>query len=194
MRKRRILLFAAATAASLTAAALIVPSLGAQSADGALANFTPGAIKLFHTGGTVASSGYSDIGRLTIPAGAYSLTGHAVISSRASAATGVDCFLVYPGTKDDPYALPPNLLNLPADTQSVQSSMTLGPANGDNNTENLSLAAVTTSASGGNVDLMCRVANPSTDRAVWAQDVSIVATSVAGTTVTNNEPPAPGTY
>lgn len=194
MGKGRVLLFAAATAASLTAAAFIVPSLGAQSADGALANFTPGSIKLYHTGGTVPSSGYSDVGRLTLPAGAYSLTGHAVISSHASAATGVDCFLVYPGTQDDPYALTPNLLNLPANTQTVESSTTLGPAGGDNSSENLSLAAVTTSASGGNVDLMCRVVNPSADRAVWAQDVSVVATSVAGTTVTNNEPPAPGTY
>ncbi len=194
MGKPRILLFAAAAAASITAAVLIVPSLSAQSADGALANFTPGSVKLYHTGGTVPSSGYADVGRLTIPSGAYSLTAHAVISSSASAATGVECFLVYPGTKDDPYALPPNLMNVPPNTQNVASSMTIGSASGDNSMKDLSLAAVTTTATGGNVDLLCRVLNPSADREVWARDISIVAVSVAGTTVTNNEPPATGTY
>jgi len=194
MRKPRILLFAAAAAASITAAVLVVPALSAQSADGALANFTPGSVKLYHTGGTVPSSGYADIDRLTIPSGAYSLTGHAVISSNASVATGVGCFLVYPGTQDDPYALPPNLIDVPPGTQSTASSMTLGAANGDNSTKDLSLAAVTTTATGGNVDLLCRVTNPSADREVWAHDTSIVAVSVAGTTVTDNEPPAPGTY
>ena len=194
MGKRRILLFAAVTAAALTAAAFLVPSLGAQSADGALANFTPGSVKLYHTGGTVPSSGYSDIDRLTIPAGAYSITGHAVIASHSSLATGVDCFLIYPGTQDDPYALMPNLLTVPVNTQNVESSLALGPSGSDNGTEAVSLAAVTTTASGGNVDLMCRVTNPSADRDVWARDISVVATSVAGTTVTNNDPPAPGTY
>jgi hypothetical protein len=194
MGKPRMLLFAAAAAAALTAAALIVPTLGAQPADGAIANFTPGSVKLYHTGGTVPSSGYSDVGRLTIPSGAYLLTAHAVIASDAATATGVECFLVYPGTQDDPYALTPDLMSVPPGTQNVAASLTLGAKSGDNSTQDISLQAVTTSTSGGNVDLLCRVLEPGADRLVWAQDISVVAVSVAGATVTDNAPPAPGTY
>jgi len=194
MGKPRIVVVTVFAAAALTALALIVPSLDAQSADGALANFTPGLVKIHHTGGTVPSSGYTDLGRLAVPAGSFALTGHAVIYSDASAATDVDCFLVYPGTPDGPAVAPTNLSSATPQTQYVGSSLRLGSGSSDDSMQDLSLNAVTTSTSGGNVDLLCRATDPAAGDLVWARDVSVAGISVAGTTVTDNEPPAPGTY
>jgi hypothetical protein len=194
MRTPRSLVFAAAAAAAVTTAALIVPSLSAQTPENALANFTPTVIKLYHTGGTVPSVGYADVDRLAIPAGSYALTAHMTIEpAGATAPTQVDCFLVYPGTRDYPSALTPNLRDVTPTTQSVKTEVGVNPSSRNGNRD-LTITALTTTATGGNVDLLCRVTNPSDDRGLDAGHASIVAVPVSGTTVTSNLPPAEGSY
>lgn len=175
MSKSRAFTFAAAVGVCLATAAVVVPPLVAQSSAGAVANFTPGAVKLLHTGGTIPNSQYADLGRLRLPVGSWAITAHTVLVSKAPTTTGVDCFLVVPG---------------PA---AVHTPMTLSNAKGQN-VEDLSLLSVTTAPDGGNVDLLCKVGTPSADRRVFAQDTAIVAVEVSGATVTRNPAPPIGSY
>lgn len=173
MSKRRVFLLALAVAACAAATGFSVAAFGA-AASGALANFTPGQVKLFHTGGTVPNSQYADLGRLVIPVGSFVIDAHTAIRSQAPGPTGVNCYLVAPGaTAYTPIEIPPN---------------------SGENIKDLSATVVTTAPNGGNVDLLCDVSQKSADRLVFAQDTSIVAIAVNGDTVSHNPPPAVGTY
>jgi hypothetical protein len=175
MSRSRAFTFAATVGASLATAAIVVPSLVAQPSSGAVANFTPGKVKLYHTGGSAPSSQYADLGRLTLPVGSWAITAHTVLLSQAPTTTGIDCYLTPPGA--------------PA----VHTPMELSNAKGEN-IKDLSLLSVTTAPNGGKVDLLCRVSTASADRKVFAQDTGIVAVSVSGATVSYNPAPAVGTY
>lgn len=173
MIKRRVFLMGFSVAACAAAAGFSVAAFGAD-ASGALANFTPGQVKLFHTGGTVPNSQYADLGRLTIPVGSFVIDAHTVLRSQAPGATGVNCYLVAPG-------------------DTGHTSMELPSSKGDN-INDLSATVVTTAPNGGNVDLLCDVSQRNADRLVFAQDTSIVAISVNGATVSHNAPPPVGSY
>jgi hypothetical protein len=172
MSKQRVFVLALA-AAACAATGWSISAFGAD-ASGALANFTPGQVKLFHTGGTVPNSQYADLGRLVIPVGSFVIDAHTVIRSQAPGPTGVNCYLVAPG-----------------DTS--HTSMEITSAKGDN-IKDLSTTVITTAPNGGNVDLLCDVSQRNADRLVYAQDTSIVAISVNGATISHNPPPAVGTY
>jgi hypothetical protein len=175
MHTRRQLALALATGCCLAAAVFGASSLGAQSASGALANFTPGRVKIFHTGGSQPNSQYADLGRLALPVGSWAILAHTVLWSTAPSSTGVDCFLVA------------------ANASAVHTPMEIQPTKGDN-IKDLYLNVVTTAPDGGHADLLCKVSNPAADRRVFAQDTSIMAISVSGTTLTHSPAPAPGTY
>jgi hypothetical protein len=172
MMNRRLLGLAVTLAGLATFAAIAVPRLSADAATGALANFTPGRVKLLETGGTQPNGQYADLGRLKLPVGSWVITAHTVLL--ASASTGVDCFLVAPNA----------IAHTPLEISSAKNE----------NIKDLSATVVTTAPNGGNADLLCRVASKAADRKVLAQDTSLVAVSVSGATVTNNPAPAVGTY
>jgi len=172
MKNRRMLGLAGIVAASLAAAAIVVPIVGADSATGALANFTPGKVKLLQTGGEQPNSQYADLGRLKLPVGSWVIMAHSVLV--ASASTGVDCFLVAPNA----------IAHSPVEVSSAKNL----------NIKDVFASVATTAPNGGNADLLCRVSSKSADRRVFAQDTSLVAVAVSGTTVTSNPAPAFGTY
>jgi hypothetical protein len=174
MPRRRLIVFLVALAAGAAIAGFSVSSLSAQSASGALANFTPGQVKLFHTGGTVPNSQYADLGRLVLPVGSFVIDAHTVLRSQAPGPTGVNCYLVAPGTQ-------------------AYTPIEITPDKGQN-IKDLYASVVTTAPNGGNVDLLCDVSQRNADRAVFAQDTSIVAINVSGATVTRNPAPAVGSY
>jgi hypothetical protein len=172
MSKQRVFVLALAVAACVSIGWSI--SAFAADASGALANFTPGQVKLFHTGGTVPNSQYADLGRLVIPVGSFVIDAHTVIRSQAPGATGVNCYLVAPGG-------------------TAYTPMEITPNKGEN-IKDLSATVVTTAPNGGDVDLLCDVSQRNADRLVFAQDTSIVAIAVNGATVSHNAPPAVGSY
>lgn len=174
MGKRRTFGLVGAVAVCFSIAAVMASNLGAQAADGSVANFTPGKVKLLHTGGSQPNGSYANLGRLTLPVGSWVITAHTVLVSSAPP-TGVDCYLLAAGTA---------VSHTPLEI--------LGAKN--QNIQDLSLVSVTTAPSGGPVDLLCKVSNPAASRRVIAQDTSIVAVSVAGATVTHNPAPPFGSY
>ena len=178
MGKRRVFGFGLAFICCLIAAAVVVPSLVAQSGDGVVANFAPGRVKLLHTGGSLPNSQYADLGRLALPVGSWAVTAHTALLNFSGAATGVDCYLVGPNG---------------VATVQAHTPMELSGAKGDN-IAGLSLLAALTAPSGGNVDLMCKVSSRAADRKVFAQDTGIIAVSVNGANVTHTPPPALGSY
>jgi hypothetical protein len=177
MRNRRFVLGLAFTFC-LAAALVVVPPLVAQSADGVVANFTSGKVKLLHTGGSLPNSQYADLGRLTLPVGSWAVTAHTDLMNASGAPTGVDCYLVGPGGFSVVQAHTP--IELPG-------------AKGQN-IKDLTLLAALTAPSGGSIDVMCKVSATTADRKVFAQDTGISAVSVSGATVTHTPAPALGTY
>jgi len=175
VRASRTFVFVATACSCLIAAAIVTPSLVAQSSAGAIANFTPGRVKLLHTGGSQPNSQYADLGRLTLPVGSWAITAHTVLMSAAPTSTGVDCFLVVPGAAN------------------VYTPIEITPNKGTN-IKDLSFLSVTTTPNGGHVDLLCKVSERSADRRVFAQDTGIVAVSVSGASVTHNPAPPLGGY
>jgi hypothetical protein len=177
MRKRRFILGLAFTF-SLVAALVVVPPLVAQSGDGVVANFTPGKVKLLHTGGSLPNSQYADLGRLTLPVGSWAVTAHTALMNASGASTGVDCYLVGPGGFSAVQS------HTPAELPGAKGQ----------NMKDLTLLAALTAPSGGSIDLMCKVSEKGADRRVFAQDTAISAVSVNGANVTHTPAPALGTY
>ena len=178
MSNRRVLGFGLALISCLAAAAIVVPPLVAQSNDGVVANFTPGRVKVLHTGGSLPNSQYADLGRVTLPVGSWSITAHTVLLNESGGATGIDCYLVGP-----------------TGLSAVQAhgERELPGAKGSNIGE-LTLLTALTAPAGGNLDLMCKVSTAAADRRVFAQDTGIVAVSVNGATVGHAPAPALGSY
>jgi len=172
-RKRRSLV-AGAVVAAVAAAVFATAAVSADSPTAVIANFTPATVKIKETGGTVPSSGYTPMGRVTLPVGSWVIDASMQVYSVASRPTTVDCWLMTP------------------DTQPGHTAIALGNTKGTNRAS-MAIVNVTTTPTGGNVDLICRVTDPAASRAVFAQGVKIIATQVNGATVTRVQPtwPAP---
>jgi len=173
MTRKRMSLVGATVVACIGAAVFAAASFG-DSPTAVIANFTPATVKIKETGGTVPSPGYTPMGRVTLPVGSWVIDSTMQVYSVASRPTTVDCWLMTP------------------DTQPGHTAIALGNAKGTNRAS-LSIVNVTTTPTGGSVDLICRVTDPAASRAVFAQGVKIIATQVNGATVTRVQPtwPAP---
>ena len=170
MQKRRSLIAGFAIAGAIGGFALAGPAIVSADAPlGALANITPGLVRVLHTGGVQPNAQYADLGRLMLPVGSFVVTASTTLVSKA-ATTGVECFLKGPG----------------GTLSHVERSLSAGKGA---NVSGLLTSLVLNAPSGGNVDLLCRVTNPAADRKVSAQDTKIVAINVPGVTVTNNAAP-----
>lgn len=153
--------------AALCTAVVVASAVGADTGTGALANFTANKVKLHQTGATIPNSSWTLVGRLQLPVGSWVIDGRLNVYSVAGTATPVDCYLMAPNATPG------------------HAEIELGATKGTNG-QSMGVLTATNAPNGGNADLLCRVSNKAADRAVFAQGIAIVATSVSGVTVTRN--------
>ena len=157
-------MFAVTVVALIGAAVLAAASLG-DTSSGAIASFVPGNHRIKETGDTAPSPAYTPLGQLTLPVGSWVIYATMQVSSVAPRPTTAECWLTTPGT------------------QPGHDAIAIGNAKGINR-QNLSLVNVTTTPTGGNVGLICRVTDAAASNEVFAQAIKIIATQVNGATVT----------
>ncbi|HVC88714.1 MAG TPA: hypothetical protein VNC40_14985 [Gaiellaceae bacterium] len=168
MNRRYVFLATLVTFVAVAAVGAV--SIGATSGSGAIANITPGNVKILAWHSTAPNpANWAHLGQLSLPVGSWLVTAHFDVYSQASIPTAVDCFLTAPNAI------------------SGHDTIELGDAKGINGSS-MSLLALTNAPNGGSADVYCRLTDTAADRKVFARSVIVAATSVDGVTVTRAAP------
>jgi hypothetical protein len=167
MRKKRLLV-ATLVAGGAAAAILVANSFGAGG-NGAVANFTPGSVKIQHSSNTAPAPAWSTVGTVTLPVGSWVVSAHTVVTLASTAPTGTDveCYLVAPNS------------------QLGYTATGLFPSKASNLRE-LSAQTVSDAPNGGTASLVCRVNSREDNKLAFAKQTSLIATSVEGTSTSLN--------